>query len=95
LNARDAMPDGGRVTLSIRNCDGPIPGRDELRSAFHRRKRELQVARQKAEQALRSELKDSITALLRSCEMVLDVPNLLCLPGPRCESSTLWRRRCA
>jgi hypothetical protein len=48
----------------------------ELRSAFHRRKRELQVARQKAKQALRSELKDSITALLRSCEMVLDVPNL-------------------
>jgi signal transduction histidine kinase len=29
LNACDAMPDGGRVTLSIRNCDGPIPGRDE------------------------------------------------------------------
>ncbi len=28
LNARDAMPVGGRVTLSIRNCDGPIPGRD-------------------------------------------------------------------
>jgi hypothetical protein len=48
----------------------------ELRSALHRRKRELQVARQKAEQALRSELKDSITALLLSCEMVLDVPNL-------------------
>ena len=32
----------------------------ELRSALHRRKRELQVARQKAEQALRSELKERI-----------------------------------
>jgi|SRR5271167_4851752 len=48
----------------------------ELRSALHRRKRELLVARQEAEQALRRELKDSITALLLSCEMALDVPNL-------------------
>jgi hypothetical protein len=48
----------------------------ELRSALHRRKRELVVAKQEAEQTLRSELKDTITALLLSCEMALDVPNL-------------------
>jgi hypothetical protein len=48
----------------------------ELRSALHRRKRELLVARQEAEKTLRSELKDTITALLLSCEMALDVPNL-------------------
>jgi len=48
----------------------------ELGSALHRRKRELQVARQEAEQTLRSELSDTITALLLSCEMALDVPNL-------------------
>jgi hypothetical protein len=48
----------------------------ELRSALHRRKRELLIARQEAEQSLRSQLKDSITALLLSCEMALEVPNL-------------------
>jgi hypothetical protein len=48
----------------------------ELRSAIHRRKRELLIARQEAEQALRSELKGTITALLLSCEMALSVPNL-------------------
>jgi hypothetical protein len=48
----------------------------ELRSALHRRKRELLIARQEAEQTLRSELKDTITALLLSCEMALDVPDL-------------------
>jgi hypothetical protein len=48
----------------------------ELRSALHRRKRELLLARLEAEQTLRSELKDTITALLLSCEMALDVPNL-------------------
>lgn len=48
----------------------------ELRSALHRRKRELLAARQEAEQTLRSELKNTITALLLSCEMALDVPNL-------------------
>ena len=48
----------------------------ELSAALHRRKRESLVAKQEAQQALRRELKDSITALLISCEMALDVPNL-------------------
>jgi hypothetical protein len=48
----------------------------ELRSAIHRRKRELLMARQEAEQGLRSELRNIITALLLSCEMALGVPNL-------------------
>jgi hypothetical protein len=48
----------------------------ELRSALYRRNRESLAARHQAEQALRSELKDTITALLMSCEMALDVPNL-------------------
>jgi hypothetical protein len=48
----------------------------ELRSALHRRKRELLLARHEAQQDLRSELRSTVTALLLSCEMALSVPNL-------------------
>jgi len=48
----------------------------ELRSALQRRKREVELARQEAEQALRSELNDKVTALLMSCEMALRADNL-------------------
>jgi len=48
----------------------------ELRTALHRRKRETLIARQGAEQKLRNELKGTVTALLLSCEMALQVPTL-------------------
>ena len=48
----------------------------ELRVALHRRSRETLVARQEAERALRNELKGTVTALLLSCEMALQLPEL-------------------
>jgi hypothetical protein len=48
----------------------------ELRSALQRRKREMLAAKNDAEQALHHELKDTLTALLLSCEMALQVPEL-------------------
>ena len=48
----------------------------ELRSAVQRRKREVAAAKQDAQQVLRHELNDTVTALLLSCEMALRVPEL-------------------
>lgn len=48
----------------------------ELRAALQRRKREVLVARQAAQEALRNELKDTVTALLLSSEIVLRLPEL-------------------
>jgi hypothetical protein len=39
-------------------------------------KKEAVLARQGAQQALRNELKGTVTALLLSCEMALQAPNL-------------------
>jgi len=48
----------------------------ELRAALQRRQQEMVAARRHAEQALRHQLSDSVTALLLSCELALQVPGL-------------------
>lgn len=48
----------------------------ELRAALQRRQKEVQSVRQEVQQTLRNELKGTITALLLSCEMAFQVPNL-------------------
>ena len=48
----------------------------ELRAALHRHKKEVLLVRQEVQQALRNELKSTVTALLLSCEMALLVPNV-------------------
>ncbi len=48
----------------------------ELRFAWHRRKRELATAKKEAAQALREEMNDTLTALLLSCEMALQVADV-------------------
>jgi hypothetical protein len=54
----------------------------ELRSALHRCKREAIVATRTAEQNLRNELKGPLTALLLSCEMALEAPDIS-VAGPK------------
>ncbi|HZQ70651.1 MAG TPA: hypothetical protein VFA68_19130 [Terriglobales bacterium] len=82
----DAEPD--ESDLLVQHVEGGIPvyvnfaisGVErvvrELRAALNRRRKEVLVARKGAEMALRSELKGNVTALLLSCEMALNVPNL-------------------
>jgi len=48
----------------------------ELRSALQRRQRDIAAARKDAQHALRHELNDTVTALLLSCELALQVPDL-------------------
>lgn len=48
----------------------------EVRAALSRREREESLARQAAEDAVRSELKNALTALLLSCELALEVENV-------------------
>ena len=48
----------------------------EVRAAVQRRKREERAARSAAVSSLRSELNDTVTALLLSCELTLGVAGL-------------------
>jgi hypothetical protein len=48
----------------------------ELRAALQRNKRQILMVQQEVQQALRNELKGTMTALLLSCEMALQVPDL-------------------
>jgi hypothetical protein len=62
-----------QVNFAISGMDRVVR---ELRAALHRRKKDVLQARHEAEQALRNELKGTVTALLLSCEMALRVPEL-------------------
>ncbi|MFZ0295883.1 MAG: hypothetical protein WAL52_19890 [Candidatus Sulfotelmatobacter sp.] len=54
----------------------------EVRSALHRRKREETQARRSVEQQFRSEMGESLTSMLLSCELAMSVPGI---PGPAAE----------
>ncbi len=54
----------------------------EVRSALHRRKREEEQARLSVQQQIRSEMCESLTALLLSCELAMAVPQV---PTPAAE----------
>jgi len=54
----------------------------DVRSALHRRKREESAARRAVVQQVHSEMRETLTALLLSCELAMSVPDV---PGPAAE----------
>jgi hypothetical protein len=48
----------------------------EVRASLHRRQREIEFARRTVEELLRNELRGTVTALLLSCELALQVHGL-------------------
>ena len=54
----------------------------EVRSALHRRKREEGAARRAVKEQMRSEMSETLTAMLLSCELAMSVPNI---PHPAVE----------
>jgi hypothetical protein len=61
------------VNFAINNMDRVAR---ELRAALQRHQKEVQRVRQEVQHALRNELKGTVTALLLSCELALQVPDL-------------------
>jgi hypothetical protein len=54
----------------------------EARTAVHRRKREESAARRAVVEQMRSEMRETLTAMLLSCELAMSVPDL---PRPAAE----------
>jgi len=54
----------------------------EVRSALHRRKREEEAARRAVQDQMQSEMRETLTAMLLSCELAMSVPDV---PGPAVE----------
>jgi len=54
----------------------------EVSSALHRRKREESAARRSVAEQLNSEMRETLTAMLLSCELAMSVPDI---PGPAAE----------
>ena len=54
----------------------------EVRSALHRRKREEDAARRAVKEQMRSEMSETLTAMLLSCELAMSVPDI---PHPAVE----------
>jgi hypothetical protein len=54
----------------------------DVRSALHRRKREESAARQAVAEQMSSEMRETLTAMLLSCELAMSIPNV---PGPAVE----------
>lgn len=54
----------------------------EVRAALHRRKREETLARRAVEEQMRSEMRETLTAMLLSCELAMIVPDM---PVPAAE----------
>jgi hypothetical protein len=48
----------------------------EVRSALHRRDREQVAARRAVAEQMRSEMRETLTALLLSCELAMEVPGI-------------------
>src|SRR5579863_6606640 len=67
----------------------------EVRSALHRRKREETQARRSVEEQFRSEMCESLTVMLLSCELAMSVPTSPLPPRKKSALSTISPAKCA